>query len=110
MARLQRLDPTRVVCCSVVRGELLFGARKSQQVDRNLIGMAKLLEPYDSFAFDDGAASYYGMIRAVLERGGTPIGGNDLMIAAISLRHDFVLVTRNHAEFSRVPGLRLEIW
>ena len=41
---------------------------------------------------------------------GTPIGPNDLMIAAIALAYDLTLVTHNTAEFSRVPGLRLEDW
>jgi tRNA(fMet)-specific endonuclease VapC len=42
--------------------------------------------------------------------GRAPIGPNDLMIAAIALAHDLTLVTHNTAEFSRVPGLRLDDW
>jgi tRNA(fMet)-specific endonuclease VapC len=60
--------------------------------------------------FDDAAAEAYGRLRAELARRGTPIGPNDLMIAAIALAHDLTLVTHNTAEFSRVSGLRLEDW
>ena len=35
--------------------------------------------------FDDKAARKYGEIRSNLARKGTPIGPNDLMIAAIAL-------------------------
>lgn len=49
-------------------------------------------------------------IRAVLERQGTPIGGNDLWIAAQALALGAVLVTDNVKEFSRVPGLAVENW
>ena len=108
--RLGLLKPSQVCCCSVVRAELMFGARKSQRVDSNLAGFTRLLQPFESLPFDDEAAEYYGLLRVALERGGTPIGANDLLIAAIALRRDLVLVTRNHREFARVPGLRTEEW
>jgi tRNA(fMet)-specific endonuclease VapC len=41
---------------------------------------------------------------------GTPIGGNDTMIAGHALAADCVLVTNNTREFSRVAKLRLEDW
>ena len=108
--RLAALAPQQIFSCSVVRAELMFGARKSQQVDRNLEGFERLLEPFESAPFDDEAATHYGLVRAMLEKAGMPIGANDLLIAAIALRRDFVLVTRNHGEFARVPGLRIEMW
>jgi tRNA(fMet)-specific endonuclease VapC len=39
-----------------------------------------------------------------------PIGPNDFMIVAIARANDLTLVTHNIAEFSRVPGLRIEDW
>ncbi|HNF78098.1 MAG TPA: hypothetical protein PKX14_15015, partial [Thauera aminoaromatica] len=52
----------------------------------------------------------YARIRAGLERQGTPIGGNDLWIAAQALALGAVLVTDNVKEFSCVPGLAVENW
>ena len=52
----------------------------------------------------------YGQVRTHLERAGTPIGPNDLMIASIALTHNLTLVTHNTREFSRVPDLRIEDW
>ena len=51
-----------------------------------------------------------GDIRAYLAQQGTPIGSNDLQIAAISLNHNLILVTHNTREFSRIPGLSWEDW
>jgi tRNA(fMet)-specific endonuclease VapC len=58
----------------------------------------------------DEAARKYGEIRAELSRAGTPIGPNDLMIAAIALVHGSTLVTHNTREFSRIKDLKLEDW
>jgi tRNA(fMet)-specific endonuclease VapC len=41
---------------------------------------------------------------------GTPIGGNDAMIAEHALAADCVLATNSTREFSRVAKLRLEDW
>jgi tRNA(fMet)-specific endonuclease VapC len=46
----------------------------------------------------------------VLEKAGTPIGPNHLLIAAHARALDLVLVTDNEREFSRVPGLTVENW
>ena len=79
-------------------------------MQRNIEGFDLLLKPFRSLPFDDAAANQYGVVRALLERAGTPIGANDLMIASIALAQDCVVGTRNTREFQRVPGLRLESW
>ena len=99
-----------IALCSVVKGELLFGARASARVQRNLEVAQELFAGLPSYPFDDAAAEQYAILRAHLKRAGTPIGGNDAMIAAIALAHDLTVVTRNHREFQRVPLLRVEVW
>ena len=108
--KLHQLAPTEVRICSVVRAELQFGARNSSRVEANLSLLETFLSPFTSVAFDDGAANYYGRIRADLHRAGKLIGPNDLLIAAMALANDLVLVTHNMKEFGRIPGLRWEDW
>ena len=52
----------------------------------------------------------YGEIRAGLEAAGTPIGPNDLLIAAHTSAMGAVLVTANIREFARVPDLLVQNW
>lgn len=110
MKRLQSLHPSALVLCSVVKAELLYGARNSQKIEANLHLLDRFFAPFDSLPFDDAAAQYYGTMRAMLTRAGTPIGANDLCIASIALAHDLTIVTRNRREFHRVTGLRVEEW
>ncbi len=108
--RLRSHDPSEIRLCSVVKAELLYGARHSQRVAENLRLLARFFDAIISVPFDDPAAERYGSVRAELAAVGKPIGPNDLMIAAIALARDLTLVTHNVKEFSRVAGLRFEDW
>ena len=100
----------KVLCTSVVvQSELLFGLAKRPSARLRAaydVEMAKL----EVVALDAAAAPHYANVRAHLERQGTPIGGNDLFIAAQVLALNATLVTDNDAEFRRVPGLAVENW
>jgi len=110
---LHRMDaesPEDIVICSITRAELFFGAAKSNNPEKTRIAQREFLEPLATLPFDDAAAEHYGRIRAQLEITGTPIGPNDLLIAAIALTHGLTVVTHNTREFSRVNGLKIEDW
>lgn len=107
---LERLTPGDVGMSAVTAGELIFGAYKSQRVEENLIAARALQEAIPVVALTPQTAEVYGLMRAVLERNGTPIGANDLWIAAHALSLGLTLVTRNAREFSQVEGLRVEHW
>ena len=77
--RLRQLSPSDVHGASVVRAELLFGARNSTRVEANLAVLATFLSPFASVSFDDLAADYYGRLRATLHRAGELIGPNDML-------------------------------
>ena len=94
---------------SVVRAEILFGAIKGAGQERTR-RLRLFLAEFPELPFDEKCVEVYAQARADLERTGQRIGALDLLIAATALANDLVLVTHNTAEFSRVPGLRLEDW
>ena len=109
-ANFRQHSPADLALCSVVKAELLFGARHSQKVEQNLQRLNAFFQPLNSLPFDDKCADEYGLIRAGLSHQGNIIGPNDLLIASIAKAHDVVLVTNNTDEFSRVAGLRMVDW
>lgn len=108
--RLEAMDPRDLYLSSVVKAELLFGARKSHRPQTNLALLEAFFSQFDSIPFDDVAAEHYGRVRAAVEAKGTPVGASDLLIASIAMAHDLRVVTRNRREFSRIPGLAWESW
>lgn len=109
-ARLERLGPDDINLCSVVKAELLYGAAKSRASEHILVRLNRFFNQFRSLPFDDRSASVYGTLRADLEKRGTLIGPNDLMIGAIALANDSILVTHNSREFGRISNLRREDW
>ena len=100
----------RYVCTNiVVAAELCYGAarrgsaRLSERIETVLSALTIL-------PFDEPADRHYAELRAHLERRGTPIGPNDMLIAAQALALDLTVVSVNLDEFSRVPSLRVENW
>lgn len=70
----------------------------------------ELLKPYPIVSIDESVAWRYSRISRALREAGTPIGDNDLWIAATALAGNSPLVTRDAAHFARIPGLRLLVY
>ena len=98
------------VCTSiVVAAELMYGARRrnSRRLTRNV---EAILAAIEVLPLEEPADRAYATLRTTLEKRGVVIGPNDMLIAAHALTIDHTVVTANHREFSRVPGLRVENW
>ena len=94
-------------------GELRYGLsrlRPSRRAAQLALQLDALLTAVSVLALPPEAAQHYGTTRSQLEAVGTPIGGNDLWIAAHALSQDLTLVTNNTRDFERVPGLKLVNW
>lgn len=110
LARLRGFAAGDAGISAVTYAELRYGIENSTRPEENLAVLERFVLPLEIPAFDAEAARHYGHIRTVLKRAGTPIGGNDLLIAAHALSLGLTLVTNNRREFDRVPGLACEEW
>lgn len=98
------------VCTSIiVAAELRYGAAKKGS-ERLTGQLERVLTGLEILPFEEPADAVYGDVRAQLEAAGTPIGGNDLLIAAQALALGHSVVTDNEREFSRVPNLKVVNW
>ncbi len=98
------------ICTSIiVAAELRFGAEKSDS-DKLTDRVDLILSAIEILALESPADREYAKLRHYLTHKGTPIGPNDMLIAAQALSSGLIVVTANTGEFSRVPGLSVENW
>ncbi len=93
----------------IVIGELYYGASFSTQVQRNTENVKKLTNHYQILSIDEETTVMYGNIKASLRKKGKPIPENDIWIAAIAMRFNLSLVTRD-GHFTEIEGILLEAW
>ena len=109
-ARLAKEKPDALAISAVTRAELMFGLEKRgnpRALSRVVHGF---LDRITVMPWDTAAADHFARLRASLERGGTPIGVMDTMIAGHALTLKATLVTNNLKHFQKVAALRLENW
>jgi len=104
------ITPDKIKIPSIVKAELLTGAYKSVIKKEILRKLEFFLAPYEIIPFTDEMTLCYAEIRSKLEKSGTVIGPNDLLIASITKHCGGTLITNNTREFKRIPGLKLENW
>lgn len=108
--KVRSLKKSDVAICSVIKAELFYGAKKSQHRTKNEQRLEIFFSQVQSLPFDDESAEHYGALRALLEQAGSPIGANDLMIAAVAQQHKLTVVTRNEREFKAIPSIQFVTW
>ena len=89
---------------------MYYGVEKSEFIDKNKQALALFLSALNIVDFDEKAAVIYGKIRSDLERKGTVIGSQDMLIAAHAKSLNVELITNNVKEFQRVDGLKIDNW
>ena len=108
--KFSKLKTGSVAISSITLSELYYGVAKSSKPDQNMIALLEFISPLEIVDFTNIDALVYGKIRNSLEKKGSPIGAMDLLIASVAKSQDFVLVTNNTREFSRISDLKIENW
>ena len=117
VAEAQKLG---VATCVIVRGELMHMAYNSEQIATNLLGVQTFLMDIRVYTLDEQSADIYGELKAgIFQRFGPRekslrrrvtlqqlgVSDNDLWIAAISLRHNLVILSSDQ-DFERIGEIR----
>lgn len=108
--RLASISPADCAVSSVTSYELMTGARRSSNPERETKKVQHFLAVVQVLPFDQKAGDEAARIRHVLERAGMKIGPYDVLLAGQACALGLVLVTANTGEFSRVANLQLEDW
>lgn len=105
------LATTIVTVEEQLRGRLerVRHARSNEEVVRayqNLLATVLYFRTITIIVLDAQAQAIFQNLRAQQIR----IGTQDLRIAAVTLRQDATLVTRNRRDFEAIPSLQMEDW
>lgn len=106
-ARLRDLAPfldSEIRLVWVVKAEFLRGAAVA---GHDYAQVSDFLTRHKTLWPDDDTLALYAELYAHLRRLNALIGPHDLWIAAAARQHNLPLLTRNAAEFQRVPGLNI---
>lgn len=108
---MERLDEEGVqFTTSINVFELFVGAFLSRKRDTNLRSVESLLAKLSIIELDAETAKLAGLVAARLKQRGVGIDFRDVLIAAIALSHDLTIITRNVRHFSRIEGLKVQVW
>lgn len=108
--RLAGFEPGELSVSVCTVAELVHGCHKSSDPRRNYVALLEFLLPYAILDWKNRDVESYALIRAGLEKKGTPIGTIDTFIAAQAKSRGLTLVTNNVREFGRVSGIVVEDW
>jgi predicted nucleic acid-binding protein len=97
----------------VTASELLHGVHRAVQPEvrtKRSAFVEAILERLPLLPVDLATARAHAQVWATLAAAGMLIGPHDLWLAATCIAHGLTMVTANVREFTRVPGLAVEVW
>lgn len=94
----------------ITYGELLFGAKKSINIEKNLAIVYRIKELFPIIDVDKAVIETFSGIKAGMHKSGTGIEDMDLLIASTALTMNYTLVTNNERHFNKIKGLQMENW
>jgi tRNA(fMet)-specific endonuclease VapC len=101
----------RLYTPSIALAELFVWAHRRPDPSRALAAIATMLFHEVSVVdYNRDCAEVFGRVRMDLRRRGVEVPTTDLLIGSVALVFDLTMVTHNTADYSNIPGLRLDDW
>ena len=94
----------------ITYAELIFGAKRSQNEQKNMIKVNHIRDIYTIEELNEGVMEVFADIKAKMFDKGIRIEDMDLLIAATAIYNELTLVTNNIKHFENIPNLKIENW
>ena len=94
----------------ITYAELIFGAKRSQNEQKNMIKVNHIRDIYAIEDLNEGVMEVFADVKAKMFEKGIRIEDMDLLIAATAIYNELTLVTNNTKHFENIPNLKLENW
>jgi tRNA(fMet)-specific endonuclease VapC len=99
----------RVVICTIVRGEILFGLARLAEGRRRAeleVKAHRLLAALPCEAIPQAAGDHYANVKLTQQQRGVPLDENDLWLAATALAIGATVVSRD-TDFQRIEAVNV---
>ena len=94
----------------ITYGELLYGAKRSESVEKNLAEVYRIKSLFPIIEIDLPVIEVFSDLKAKYGKTGIVIADFDLLIASTALTYNQILVTNNTNHFAKIKELKLENW
>ena len=91
-------------------GELVFGAKKSGSVEKNLKTVEYIKSIFPLLDVTSDVMDVFGELKAKIQKTGRIIDDMDLLIASTAIAENMILVTHNTKHFEKIPNLQIQDW
>ena len=95
---------------AITVGELIYGAEKSKNREKNLAKVAHVKKCFKTLEINSEVMETFGRLKANQEKTGEVVADMDLQIASVALYYNLILVTNNVKHFSKIKELKIENW
>lgn len=91
-------------------GELLYGAKKSKQAERNTAAVYRIRDLFPIVPIDLPIIEIFSELKLKYDKQGIVIDNFDLLIASTALTYNHILITNNEKHFNKIEELKIENW
>jgi tRNA(fMet)-specific endonuclease VapC len=94
----------------ITYGELLYGAKKSEQIEKNCARVYRIKNLFPIISIDMPVIEVFSDIKSKYRKVGIVINDFDLLIGATAIAYNQILVTNNIKHFEQIKELKIENW
>ena len=107
--KIKQLNQNQCFISEVTVAELMFGAYRSANVEKNLALVRHFVSSVQVLPFSR-SISFYAEEKARLCSAGTPVDDFDLLIGSAAVSSGLVMVTDNVKHFKNIQNIQIENW